>query len=315
MPVPHKDNLKQKAENDAAYKVGSLNLLSAFIEKNSGQTGLQKALTIANVLQTTLDLERLIEIYSDEIKSLIPHDGISFVNKAQDIAVKHGRNEKYKCSYHLVVAATSLGQMVLSRKHDFTADEKVMLEYLLCALVYPLRNAITLKHAMTSASKDPLTGVNNRAVLDSTLLRETELARRHNNKLSLVVLDIDHFKDVNDNYGHSTGDHVLRTFADIVSNSIRSTDILFRAGGEEFILLLSNTGAKGAALIAGRIRKKIAKADFSHGEIEIPITASLGIASFKEDDTCETLFDRADKAMYAAKHAGRNCVRTEKDLV
>ncbi|MBI5449913.1 MAG: GGDEF domain-containing protein [Gammaproteobacteria bacterium] len=301
---------RRQTDNEVVFELGNLALMSQFIEGDEGKkAGARKALQIANVLQTSLEVDRLIDIYSSEIKSLIPHDGIRFENELYQLDVELGSKEKNSCSFQLVVAATALGQLTLYRKRKFTAHETMMLEYLLCALVYPLRNAITYRQALTAALKDPLTGVNNRMALESTLLRETEVARRYNNPLGIVVIDIDHFKQVNDLYGHAAGDHVLRLVAQVMSNSIRSTDILFRAGGEEFILLLSNTDINGALLISERIRRNIEETQYSFDNHQIPVTASFGVANFKDGDSSETLLARADKAMYKAKHNGRNNVQ------
>jgi len=239
----------------------------------------------------------------------VPHDSITFENKPQNIEVMIGSKARNSCSYQLVVAAQSLGQLKLTRKKKFTGEETLLLEYLLCGLVYPLRNAISYNAALTAAAKDPLTGVNNRSAMNSTIIRETELARRHETSLSLIELDIDHFKQVNDTYGHAAGDAVLKDVAHVINNCIRSSDIIFRAGGEEFIIVLSNTRKKGALLLAERIRKTIEAYDFNYSDKPIPVTASLGVACFEKGDNSESLYEKTDCALYKAKQEGRNCVR------
>ena len=297
---------QQQKPNEQVFELGNLTLMSSFIENESSQSGPSKALQIANVLQTTLDINKLIDIYSHEISSLVPHDSITFENKPNNIAVTIGTAARNSCSYQLVVAAQSLGQLKLTRKKKFTGSETQLLEYLLCGLVYPLRNAISYNAALTAAAMDPLTGVNNRSAMNSTIIRETELARRHENPLSLIELDIDHFKEVNDTYGHAAGDAVLKTIAKVIENCIRSSDIIFRAGGEEFILVLSNTRKRGALLLAERIRKTIEQFDFHFGDIKIPVTASLGVACFEKGDDSESLYEKTDSALYQAKQSGRN---------
>ena len=296
-------------ENEPVYELGNLALMSNFIEAESGQKGPNKALQIANVLQTTLDINKLIDIYSREIGTLVPHDSITFDNRHHDIKVVYGEPGKHSCSYQLVVAAQSLGQLSLTRKKKFTSNETMLLEYLLCGLVYPLRNAIAHHTALKAAITDPLTGVNNRSSMNSTIIREVELARRHNTPLSLVELDIDHFKSINDTYGHSAGDHILKAVAEVISNCIRSSDIVFRSGGEEFVLVLSNTQRKGAELLAERIRSALENNKFIYDEQEIRVTASLGVACYENGDNSESLFEKVDTALYVAKSEGRNCVR------
>lgn len=304
MPTPQ----QKHKENEPVYELGNLALMSNFIEE-SGQKGSAKALQIANVLQTTLDIDKLIHVYSSEISTLVPHDSIQFENKAQEISVTTAEPSKHSCSYQLVVAAQSLGQLTLTRKKKFTSDETMLLEYLLCGLVYPLRNALAYKTALTAAITDPLTGVNNRSAMNSTIIREAELARRHDTPLSLIELDIDHFKNINDTCGHACGDQILKSVAEVINNCIRSSDILFRSGGEEFVLVLSNTRKKGAMLLAERIRAKIEQNDFLYDEKNIPVTVSLGVACFEKGDNSELLFEKADTALYTAKSEGRNCVR------
>lgn len=299
---------KQQKIIEQAFELGNLTLMSNFIDNEADHSKPGKALQIANVLQTTLDINKLIEVYSKEIYSLVPHDSIFFENIPNNIKVNIGKNARHSCSYQLVVAAQSLGQLKLTRKKKFSDEDTLLLEYLLCGLVYPLRNAISYHAALTAAAKDPLTGVNNRSAMNSTIIRETELARRHDTPLSLIELDIDHFKKVNDTYGHATGDSVLKSVANIIENCIRSSDIFFRSGGEEFLLVLSNTKERGALLLAERIRKSIEKYNFHVGDAKITVTASLGVSCFEKGDDSESLFEKADTALYQSKQNGRNCV-------
>jgi diguanylate cyclase (GGDEF)-like protein len=292
------------------YDVGNLALMSHALESQGGiPGGSAKALQIASVLQTTLDIDQLIVVFSRLIQGLVPHSSITFENKSIGLSVTTGKQEKSTCSYQLVVAAQTLGQLTVTRRKKFTDDETILLEHLLCCLVYPLRNAIMYKFAVTAALKDPLTGVNNRTAMNSALIRETELARRHGAPLSLIALDIDCFKAINDHYGHLAGDHVLKNVAEAIIDCTRSSDILFRSGGEEFLVLLSNTGKDGALLLAERIRQTIEGNEYYYGDDVLAVTASLGVSCFRKGDDSERLFEKADMALYAAKSAGRNCVK------
>lgn len=300
---------KQK-ENEPVYELGNLALMSSAIETEAGrEQGSTKALQIASVLQTTLEIDKLIKVFSREINSLIPHESVTFENKPLGTSITYGSPAKHSCSYQLVVAAQSLGQLVLTRKKKFNGNETALLEYLLCSLVYPLRNAILYKHAVTAALKDPLTGINNRTAMNSALIRETELARRHATPLSLIAMDIDRFKEINDKFGHLAGDYVLKTVADAIADCTRSSDILFRSGGEEFLILLSNTQKQGAMMLAERIRRTIETYEYMYGDHKISVTTSLGVSTFHEADNSESLFEKADTALYAAKSEGRNRVK------
>ena len=174
-------------------------------------------------------------------------------------------------------------------------------------LLYPLRNALLYHRAVQTALIDPLTGVKNRSTLDDAFQRELKLARRHNHDLSVILLDIDHFKQVNDQHGHLYGDQALRAVAQCVQRTIRDSDLLFRFGGEEFMILLSGTGAEGSALLAERIRREVERiTPFPDGKTTL--TISLGVTSLRQEDAPESLLERADAALYQAKRSGRNRV-------
>ena len=169
-------------------------------------------------------------------------------------------------------------------------------------------NALTYLSAVRAAQKDPLTGINNRAAMDSALTREIEMARRHRTPLSLIVMDIDKFKSINDTYGHTTGDEIIKAFTKVVDGIIRKTDMLFRYGGEEFVVIMSNTGRDGSMLLAERIRRGIERMEVLVPQRRSPVTVSLGVASLNGKEDGKALFKRADQALYQAKASGRNCV-------
>jgi diguanylate cyclase (GGDEF)-like protein len=159
------------------------------------------------------------------------------------------------------------------------------------------------------ASTDDLTGLLNRRALFEAIDLEITRARRYDSPLSLVLIDIDHFKSVNDHHGHQCGDTVLRTIGQLIGTSKRSLDIAGRYGGEELCVVLPQTSVEGAFAFAEALRQKISKLQFDGPQRGFSVTASMGIAA-----TGATLRDAtrlialADKAMYDAKHAGRNQV-------
>jgi len=157
---------------------------------------------------------------------------------------------------------------------------------------------------------DPLTGLANRRHFEEQLQRIIAETDRFGGSGSLVLVDIDHFKKVNDTYGHQAGDHVLRHVAKVLSDGVRTVDVCARYGGEELAILLPQTRVDGAAELAERIRKAIAERPVRVGSDSISVTASFGVASYPETVSVkESLFPAADRALYAAKHDGRNCVR------
>ena len=156
------------------------------------------------------------------------------------------------------------------------------------------------------ATTDALTGINNRMRFGIVLDEEAGRKRRNKMPMSLIMFDIDHFKRINDEHGHNTGDEILKALSSLVSKEIRFTDFFCRWGGEEFILLLKDDGCDAAIVAAEKIRSLIEAADFpTVGKV----TCSFGVAHWKQDDTEISLVARADKALYESKNEGRNRVR------
>ncbi|WP_369600454.1 GGDEF domain-containing protein [Hahella sp. SMD15-11] len=155
---------------------------------------------------------------------------------------------------------------------------------------------------------DPLTQLPNRQLLDKVIAREMNRAGRHGVPLSLVMMDLDHFKSVNDTWGHEAGDRVLKTVARVLRESLRDYDIAGRFGGEEFLILLPETPASRAEALMQRLRRKLAALTWPELD-QRRVTASFGVAQYEPGDLPADLIRRADEAMYEAKSCGRNCVR------
>lgn len=163
---------------------------------------------------------------------------------------------------------------------------------------------------------DPLSGLGNRKFFDRQIDRLTAEARKSNEPLTLLLLDIDHFKSFNDNYGHLTGDQVLRLVAQTLRQNIKGRDVTARYGGEEFAVLLPATPMRQALTVADNIRRAVMSKELkkkSTGEILGRVTISIGVAAFADADDSLTLIDRADACLYAAKRNGRNRVICETD--
>jgi diguanylate cyclase (GGDEF)-like protein len=270
----------------------------------------QQALQILALLATTLDLTRLIEIFAAEINRAVEHDGVSYEHEGEAIEVQIGTLERHSCSYRLTVEGEFLGQLRLTRRRKFDADELATLENLLVSLVYPLRNALKYKHALDQARRDPLTGSYNRGVMESVLAREVGLARRNGTPLSVIFMDVDSFKSINDTFGHAVGDQAILTVVACISQSVRNTDMVARYGGDEFVVLLNSTPLEGATLLAERIRSAVGRAECRGPAGErIPLSVSLGVAALTAADTPKSLLERADSALNQAKLDGRNVVR------
>jgi diguanylate cyclase (GGDEF)-like protein/PAS domain S-box-containing protein len=159
------------------------------------------------------------------------------------------------------------------------------------------------------ASTDTLTGLNNRRKLLEQAEAEFARARRYERDLAVVMLDVDHFKLINDNHGHFAGDQVLATLAHYTRGLLRSTDVIGRWGGEEFVILMPETPLAGAAAFAERLREELAALPVANNGEPLRFTVSAGVTARGEDDESVTgMLQRADVALYAAKNAGRDCV-------
>jgi len=271
-------------------------------------TELQHTLKLAGLLQTSLEIETVLEYFIEATHDRLAFDAVQFGYKPLSISLQFGARKRHTCSYRLKLAGEFLGELIFSRRHRFTDEEMELLEGLLCQLIYPLRNAVWYQTALLSAQLDPLTSINNRASMDTNLQREVNLAHRNRTPLSLFIADIDHFKNINDHYGHSIGDVVLREFAQLVAENLRGCDILFRYGGEEFVVLLTGTNLEDAVLVAERVRSAVESHMFNADELQLPISASFGTATLNSSDTPQSLFNKADSALYNAKESGRNQV-------
>lgn len=160
------------------------------------------------------------------------------------------------------------------------------------------------QHLTQLATKDLLTDIHNRHMFVELFSKELSQLKRQSNKLALVMIDLDHFKRINDTYGHNIGDYVLKHFASLVSTSVREADLFARWGGEEFVLLLRNAGCDEGYGVAEKIRALLETEKF---EGVGQVTCSIGLTEVVDDDTLHSAIERADNAMYAAKDAGRNC--------
>jgi len=151
----------------------------------------------------------------------------------------------------------------------------------------------------TEVRTDSLTGVNNRRGLDDALASQFAMMNRYKTLFSIAMIDIDHFKQINDREGHLYGDKMLQDLAKLVDESVRETDIVARYGGEEFVIVMPQTELLGACIFAERLRDQIAQG--------MDLTVSVGVAAASDGDTQQSLLARADSALYSAKTSGRNC--------
>ncbi|EXF95532.1 DeoR family transcriptional regulator [Pseudomonas fluorescens HK44] len=278
--------------------------LPPLLERPAGLGQLRQQLGLQ--LQTSLEPQRILGLFFREIQRLVPLDALNYQHKTSDLRLEFGQRGHHSVSYSLSHEGTHLGDLVFRRNQRFSEKDQGNLESLLSTLLFPMRNALLYRAATQSALRDPLTGTGNRIAMDQTLQREIDMARRHMQPLSLLMLDIDHFKQINDNYGHSAGDDVLKAVATSIKDQLRNVDMVFRFGGEEFLILLSNTGREAAAMVGERLRYAAQAGEYSADGTLIGLTVSLGCSTLLPGESAESLLRRADSALYVAKREGRN---------
>jgi diguanylate cyclase (GGDEF)-like protein len=164
--------------------------------------------------------------------------------------------------------------------------------------------------ALRLATYDPLTGAYNRRTFHEIAEREMSRARRAGQPLSIVMLDIDHFRAVNEKHGHRIGDQLLQRLGEVLRNALRKEDMLVRFGGEEFLVLLPDVPGPGAVVVAGRLRKAVASEEIVLGDVRLAATVSAGVAARLDEgpESVDTLVARAEEALALAKRRGRNRV-------
>lgn len=261
---------------------------------------------LSHHLQSTLDLHGAVEQFYKNLQDVVAVDGLNYEKNDSNARVLLGEQAKHSLEYRINSDNDDLGTIVFYRRKRFLEGEMAVIEMLIGVLFYPLKNALMYREAVENSMRDNLTGVGNRTAMETNFEREVKLAHRHHQDLSVFIIDVDNFKHVNDTFGHSKGDEVLKHIAHIVKDSLRETDQLFRYGGEEFLVILNNTCSAAAGMIAERIRCKV-KAAVS--PINQALTISIGVTSIVgQEETAEQLFSRADTALYQAKNSGRDKV-------
>lgn len=259
-------------------------------------------------LQTTLELKPMLDVFSENLSGSLHHSGFSYENESFGVLLKGGQHSHHSCSYTLSIEDQQLGKISFMRRKRFSESDLSSLETILSTLMYPLRNALMYQSAIQSARTDSLTGALNRTSLESVFQQEIARAKRNKSDITVLMLDIDHFKQVNDTYGHSAGDQALVSLTHCIKRTVREVDSTFRLGGEEFAIILNNTNTKGAQLLAERLRGAVQQMSINHDNKAFNITTSIGVATYQTGETHESILQRADKALYEAKGSGRNKV-------
>jgi len=259
-----------------------------------------------------LESGNLILGRSDDADIVINDEGISrkhlklFYNNGQTIATDlNSTNGTY-------VNGERISSRELKHEDKIQISSSTLMKYIYADKL----DESTQQELYNMGHLDPLTSAYNKRHLLDRLNGEFSFAHRKNTPLSLIMLDIDHFKQVNDNYGHPAGDFVLMRLAKLAHSIMRDEDIFARFGGEEFTIILKDTGREGAKVLADRLRELVEHHEFAFEQKQIPVTISLGVATLEKKNfpSKEKLIAKADECLYYSKQSGRNRVTCDTDL-
>ena len=265
------------------------------INKNPGITGaiirLRKTLSLPDTLNPEIEREyQLIRLGGQPSRSYV---GVPLILLNQ------------------VVGVISMQSF---QPYAYSAEQVRLLETIATQAAIAVQNARIYDQMKQMAITDSVTQLFTRRHFSILGRNEVERALRYNRKLSVLMVDIDHFKRINDTFGHTSGDQVLLIVANVCRQALRVTDIVGRWGGEEYVVILPEADQDGAALIAERIRRMVAETEIVVGQATAQVTISIGVTTLNQpDQTLEVLIDNADRALYAAKQEGRNRIHADKD--
>lgn len=260
-------------------------------------------------LVTTLDTQELMSLFCDNIWHTLRLSSLRLSDDKIRV-FEQGATARHSVEYHLLVDGEDLGTLHASSRTRFSEQDLHAFESAIGELVHPLKNCINYEKAVEMALSDGLTLLGNRRSFDQRVIQSCALAQRHMQNLCLAIIDIDHFKQLNDSHGHIAGDQVLRAVADCLQSCARNSDEVFRYGGEEFVILLPHTSLTGASRFVERCRQSVAELEIAFGDKELSCSVSVGLAQLQQNELPATMLARADAAMYAAKNSGRNRVMT-----
>ncbi len=258
-------------------------------------------------LQTTLELAQQLQMFSMAVGKILPVTALTLLTAVGEYKAAGSYNGLHEYRSMLVLNEQCLAELVYQSEQPVTPMQQRKLLELEQQWLFPLRNALIVTRLQQLALRDTLTGLGKRRFFDDAIHKALQLTERKQQPLVLILLDLDNFKQVNDNFGHHAGDEVLLAVADAMRSTLRASDNLFRFGGDEFAVLLTAEDAQSAELVAHRLVKAISQ---HHICVKFGVSASAGLASHLADESAKSIFNRADAALYEAKQNGKNVVRT-----
>ncbi len=287
-----------------------------------------------------LSLTGMIEAYSIWLMPLVNHELIGYNNNSRRkrhlFCSSHGPTRRKAIAFaeQLIENNSSLGGsftkkdgrcaykwifetvddagilLILKKGHELSAEELELINYSLEILAECLRRALAYEELFERASNDPLTGLSNRRVFEERIYNMINSAKRYNRPLSMISMDLDKFKMINDKLGHQTGDDVLKSVALVLKQAVRSTDLLVRMGGDEFLIILDNTDLTNARILAERLCVAVNKLEI-WADAETKLGISIGLSQFSHEESLKHWLERTDDILYHAKAEGRSRVAVE----
>jgi diguanylate cyclase (GGDEF)-like protein len=265
-------------------------------------------LTLHQRLLGTLDLGVLINRFFGWLSEKQLVSGIEYTNPIGNISLATGNPKPHKAKYMLRLEQHYFGEISLTSQKRFSEQDLLIHEQSLGIVIHYLKNALDHQALEKIAFHDALTGVMNRNALEELLPKEIERAQRYQFDLAMMMIDIDHFKAINDCIGHIGGDEILRRVSAAIKSQLRKSDLPFRYGGDEFLLILPNTDLDGAQKAAQHIMENLTKEMSEIPNCSVSPKLSIGLAAYQHGENHEDLIRRVDNALYDSKNNGRNCI-------
>jgi diguanylate cyclase (GGDEF)-like protein len=276
-------------------------LCRTFIKKRAAD---RLCLLLANKLQTSLEPDELLVIYQQEISKYLPVCQVKLYRQSI-VSAEDKISGKFIYCQTLMFENKPFCHLHYDFFSKLTKGQALLLKTFSQMLIHPLNNAMIFQRMKKLAMTDNLTGLANRNQFDIDFNNSMTIGFNESIHFSLLILDLDGFKVVNDKFGHQVGDIVLRSFGNILLGCCRGNDRVFRIGGDEFTMLLTGADKNDISNIATRIREMINK---NNQLSQFGISCSIGSASYQKNDKYKQLFTRADNALYRAKERGKNCL-------
>lgn len=254
-------------------------------------------------LSVAVELQPLLAIYAREVSLRLQVSGLEFEYQDKKYQPKYSQGSCCVLSSKLTLNDKDLGIMRYLSTKPLAQAQRQLIASLEQQLLQPLNNVLIFEHNRLLSLRDHLTGLGNRSYFDETLSCMKATAQRENRPFSLLMLDLDNFKQVNDQCGHIEGDLVLKQFSKILRDALRTNDHVFRFGGDEFVLLLAHSDLLNPELVARRIVKMVGDDPLLNKHF---VTTSIGFTNWISGDSNASIIERADKALYHAKDHGKN---------